>query len=301
MPAEKAKRRRGMLLVLVATFLWSLAGYYTRLIGHLDLWTLLAGRAFFGGLCLALYAVNVWRRGELGPRFGFGPLAPLLVPLSAVAIACYVAAIKTTTVADVLVIYATLPFVAAGLAFLIAGERASRRTLIAAAMALVGVAIMVASGLGQGRWLGQALSLAMTCGFGLLVVLQRWQPEMSMVSTNAAGALLAAAAAFAFSPHPHLSAYDLSILFLFGFTTICLAFTLFMEGAKHIPAAEAGLISMLDILMGPLWVYLAFNENPGLPTLIGGAIVFAAVLWRMGPEMLNAAAKKNMTAAAGPL
>jgi drug/metabolite transporter (DMT)-like permease len=59
---------------------------------------------------------------------------------------------------------------------------------------------------------------------------------------------------------------------------------LFMEGAKLIPSAEAGLISLLDVVLGPIWVFLAFGENPGLAALIGGAIVLGAALWRMAPE-----------------
>lgn len=285
MSVDKAARRRGVLLVLFATVLWSLAGYFTRLLGHLDLWTILSGRAFFGGLCISVWAVVEWRRGQLGPRLGFGPMAPFIIALSATAISSYVAAVKTTTVADVLVIYATLPFVAAGLAFLITGERSPRRTIIAAGMALCGVAIMIAGGLGNGRLPGQGLAMVMTLAFGLMVVLQRRSPGMSMTSINATGALVASAFAFHFSPLPPISAYDIAILFLFGLTTICVAFVTFMEGAKRIPAAEAGLISMLDVVIGPLWVFLGFGENPGLPAVIGGVIVVAAVLWRVAPEL----------------
>ena len=285
MPVDKAARRRGVLLVLLATVLWSLAGFYARLIDYIDLWTVLSGRAFFGGLCISVWGIIEWRRGALGPRFGLGPSAPYIIPMSSIAITSYVAAIKTTTVADVLVIYATLPFVAAGLAFLITGERASRRTVIAAATALCGVVIMVAGGLGGGKLPGQALSMLMTVAFGLMVVLQRRSPGMSMTTINTIGAFLASAFAFHFSPLPPLSAYDLLILFLFGFTTICLGFVIFMEGAKLIPAAEAGLISMLDVVLGPLWVFIGFGERPGLPAIIGGVVVVAAVLWRVAPEL----------------
>jgi drug/metabolite transporter (DMT)-like permease len=285
MPVDKAARRRGILLVLVATVLWSLAGFYTRLLAHLDLWTLLCGRAFFGGLCISVWAVVEWRRGSLGPRFGLGPAAPFIILLSATAISSYVAAVKTTTVADVLVIYATMPFVAAALAFVITGERASRRTIIAAAIAMIGVAVMVAGGIGAGRWLGQALSMLMTLAFGLMVVLQRRRPGMSMTSINAIAAFVSSAFAFHFSPLPPLGAYELVVLFLFGLTTICVAFVTFMEGAKHIPAAEAGLISMLDVVIGPLWVLIGFGEQPGLSAIIGGVIVVAAVIWRVAPEL----------------
>ena len=301
MPGESAARRRGLLLVFGATVLWSLAGYFARLIAHLDLGTVLCGRAGFGALCISAWAILEQRRGVLGPRFGFGPLSPLIVALSATAISSYVAAVMTTTVADVLVIYATMPFVAAGMAFVINGERASRRTLVAAGFATVGVVVMVASGLGSGRLLGQALSMLMTATFALMVVLQRRDPAMSMTSINAAAAFLAAIFGYGLSGHPALDARDIAILFIFGLTTVCVAFVMFMEGAKAVPSAEAGLVSMLDVALGPLWVFLAFGENPGPATLVGGAFVIAAVIWRMIPEIRGAPTGKDVTTASWPL
>ena len=73
--------------------------------------------------------------------------------------------------------------------------------------------------------------------------------------------------------------------FVFGLTTIGLAFVLFMEGAKLIPPAEAGLISLLDVVLAPVWVFFAFGENPGAATLVGGTIVLGAALWRMAPDL----------------
>ena len=87
------------------------------------------------------------------------------------------------------------------------------------------------------------------------------------------------------SPLQAISLHDFAILFVFGLTTIGLAFVLFMEGAKLIPSAEAGLISLLDVVLGPLWVFIAFGENPGLATLLGGAIVLGAAIWRMAPDL----------------
>ena len=109
-----------------------------------------------------------------------------------------------------------------------------------------------------------------------------------MTSVNAAGALGALILGFAFSPLPALAAFDVGVLFLFGLTTVCIAFVMFMEGAKRIPAAESGLISILDVALGPLWVFLAFGEDPGLGAIFGGVVVLGAVLWRMAPDLMRA-------------
>jgi drug/metabolite transporter (DMT)-like permease len=279
-------RRRGLILVLIAAILWSSAGFFARLIDHLDVWTMLCGRAFFGALFLFVVAIVEWRRGVLGPHLGLGPRMLPIVALAAVAMTSYIAALKTTTVAEVMVIYATLPFVAAGLAFAVNRERTSARTLIAAGVALLGVLVMVASALGTGRLLGQAISLLMTAAFGLMIVLQRRHPGVSMTAINGMGAVVTALVGFGFSPaHPSVTLYDLCVLAAFGATTLCIAFFLFMEGAKHIPPAEAGLIAMLDVVLGPLWVFLAFGEQPGRMAIVGGTLVLGALVWRMLPEI----------------
>jgi drug/metabolite transporter (DMT)-like permease len=284
-PDEKSARRRGVLLVLVATVLWSLAGLFARLLAHLDVWTVMGWRALLGAASIAAVGLIEWRGGRLDQPLGFGALSPVVALLAMIAISAYTASVMTTTIADVMVIYATMPFVAAALGFLINGERATARTLIASGVALVGVIVIAANGLGSGRLLGQALSMLMTLAFAGMIVLQRRQPGASVIVVNCLGAIGSGIFGLANSPLQAISLSDFAILFVFGLTTIGLAFVLFMEGAKFIPSAEAGLISLLDVVLGPLWVFIAFGENPGVATMLGGAIVLAAAVWRMAPEL----------------
>jgi drug/metabolite transporter (DMT)-like permease len=283
-PGEESARRRGVILVLTATVMWSLAGVFARLLAHLDLWTVMGWRALLGAASISFVGMVERRRGRIDEIFGFGWLSPAVAALALIAISAYPAALMTTTIADVMIIYATLPFVAAGVGWLVNREAVSVRTLVAGAVAFAGVAVMVASGLGSGRLVGQALSALMTVAFAGMVVMQRRRPRASIIAVNAIGAFGSGLVGFALSPHP-LGLYDLGVLFLFGLTTIGLAFVLFMEGAKFIPSAEAGLISLLDVVLGPVWVFLAFGENPGWPTALGGAIVLGAALWRMAPDL----------------
>ena len=285
MPGEKSARRRGVLLVLIATVLWSMAGLFARLLAHLDVWTVMGWRALLGAVSIALVGLIEYSSGRLDNPFGFGRLSLVVALLAMIAISAYTASVMTTTIADVMVIYATLPFVAAAIGFLINGERVSPRTLAASGVALAGIVIMVASGLASGRLLGQSLSMLMTLAFAGMIVLQRRQPKVSMIAVNALGALGSGIFGLVNSPHEAIGAYDFLILFAFGLTTIGLAFVIFMEGAKFIPSAEAGLISLLDVVLAPVWVFLAFGENPGAATILGGAIVLGAAVWRMAPDL----------------
>ncbi len=285
MARPTALHRRGLVLVFVATVMWSLAGVFARAVAHLDFGAILFARAGFGGLCGLAVAALDWSQGRLDFRRLATPMTPVIVVLSATAITGYVGALMTTTVADVLVIYATLPFLAAALAVPLTGERPSRRTMIAASVAMIGVVIMVADGLGKGRWLGQLLSLLMTATFAGLVVLQRRDPDMPVGAVNSMAALVASGFGFAMAGSLKMSAFDIADLFVFGVTTITIAFNVFLEGAKLVPSAEASLVAMTDVVMGPLWVWLAFRERPDAGTFVGGAFVLAAAAWRLIPEL----------------
>ena len=136
--------------------------------------------------------------------------------------------------------------------------------MIAASVAMVGIVIMVVDGLGHGRLLGQAYSFLMTgdfrvaqsCCSGAIPACpsrrstrsRRWSRQVSAIA-------IASATIGSRATKSACSA-------LFGITTITIAFALFMEGAKHVPPAEASLIAMLDVVMGPLWVLIAFGERP---------------------------------------
>ena len=71
---------------------------------------------------------------------------------------------------------------------------------------------------------------------------------------------------------------DLALLVGLGVGQIGLGLIFLTIGARLIPAAEVALITLLEIVLGPLWVWIALGERPGTTTLIGGAIVLAAVV-----------------------
>jgi drug/metabolite transporter (DMT)-like permease len=185
----------------------------------------------------------------------------------------------------VLVIYATVPFLAALLAYLWIGEQVQRRVLAASAVALVGVLIMAGSATRPQDIAGNALAFLMTLTFAGLVVMARRYPSLGMAPINALGSVLCALLCWPLMTGATPTAYQLVVLALFGVTNTALAFMLFLIGGRHIPSSEAGLIGMLDVVLGPFWVWLVFAEEPGAPALAGGGLVLAAVLWYLAAQL----------------
>ena len=282
----RAERRKGAALVFTAALIWSLAGPLMRML-HLDIWTIQLWRGIFGaGFLLGSLAIS--HRGEvLRQILSLGLLDYICAAMGTIAMFSYVSALAYTSVADVVVVYATLPFISAIFGLIINGEKVGPRTLVASLIALAGMVVMVGgSSSSPNRLLGDALSLLMTVSFAMLVVLMRRNPGKSIALINAIGALLGVLICCFLVPSlaPPV-ARDLWILAGLGIITIGAGLMIFIIGSRLIPSAEAGLIGLIEVVLSPLWVWLAFSENPGEGAIVGGVIVLAAVAWQMLGEL----------------
>jgi drug/metabolite transporter (DMT)-like permease len=266
--------RLGLALVIVSTIAWSTAGLFTRL-APLDPWTLLAWRGVFGaaGIAVAFFALErqPWRALR---KMGWPHLAFAVV--GAISMMFYISSLRYTTVAHVAVIYAAAPFVAAAFGWAALGERPSRSAMLASLAALAGIATMVGFG-AEGGALGDALAVAMTVSFAAIVVITRRFPGVATLPTAFLSAFLSGLACWPFGAPLTLTGHDLVVMALFGLVNSALGLTLFMLGARYLPAIETALIGALDAPLAPLWVWLAFGETPSGATLAGALIVFAAV------------------------
>lgn len=282
----QGQRSRGLMLVFLAGVLYSTAGLFTRML-HFDAWTILAWRGVFGALFMCVWLAIGHGRDTLR-AFAFGPSEWAMVPLIALGGACYIFALKVTTVADVMVIYATMPFVTAAVSWVWSREIPSNRMMIASGAALVGVAVMMTGGFGHGdRLLGAILTLVMNVTFAMTLVGARRSPG-SMTALFATGTILCALVGFALAPTEHVGLGAIGVMAAFGFLTIGMAMALYMVGARLIPPAEVGLVGIVDVVIGPALVWLCFGEEAGGFTVVGGAIVVGALLWHLWPDLHRA-------------
>jgi drug/metabolite transporter (DMT)-like permease len=272
-------RTKGLLLVTTGTLMWSLAGLFVRAT-DLPVWDLIFWRSVFASLCLAVVAFARRR----GPG-AFGLPGLLGAVLAALAMFGYVAALRLTTVANVLVIYATLPFMSAGLAWLVSREQIHRRALIASSASLTGVVCVAGTALHSSSLPGTALAVAMTLCFAALLLVARKFPRTDIALINAAGSALCALATLPMTSGEIPGARDLLLTLGLGVFTTALAFLLFLMGSRRLASAEAAMICLLDVVFGPVWVWIAFSENPGAGALFGGAIVLGSVAWYLWPAL----------------
>ena len=275
---EARTRRKGVLLVLVSATLWSTAGLFVRL-AHLDTWTMVAWRSAFGALALGTTAI-VQQRGRLWHRLrGFGLPELVSIAVSVFAGITYVLSLRLTTVANVMTIYAALPFIATGIAYFWLRERVTRRFLVAGSAAMVAIVVMAGAVTTRQDMQGIVAALAMTTGFAFQLVHTKRHPSLDMTLLIAVSAVVCVVVAAPLAQPGIPAPASLLACALYGVLTTGLAYILALEGGRLIASGEAGLISMLDVVLGPLWVWFLFSERPSRVVIVCGFAVLGAVLW----------------------
>lgn len=255
---------------------WSTAGGLQRELS-VDTTTQLAGRALFAFVALAIF-VAVRNRSRTVDAFRSMGIAGLGVAVcTAIASGSFIVALNHATVANVLFIQAVSPIAAALLAWIALGESISRRAGIAMAVALLGVGLMV-GGPGSGGPMGVGASLVMTLAFSVGLVITRHRRDVSMAPAICLSQLLLVLAVGPLSQPTSVGERDLVVLVLLGVGQMGLGLLLFTMGARLIVASEVALITLLEVVLGPFWAWVAVSETPAPLTVVGGAVVVVAVL-----------------------
>ena len=267
--------QRGRLFVALAAVAWSSAGLFQRELS-VSTATQVAGRAVFAAVGLFAY-VALSEHGSVVQAFraiGRGGIA--IVLLLALSSGSFLVALNHASVANVLFFQALAPILAAAMGSFL-GDPVSRRTWLAMAIAVGGVAVMV-GGPGRPSLLGQGLSLVVSISFAATLVITRHRRDVSMAPATCLSQLLVLAVAAPFIAPGAAGALDVTLLAALGITQIGLGFVFLTIGGRLIPAGEVALITLLEIVLGPLWVWVFLGERPPTATLLGGAIVLGAVL-----------------------
>lgn len=275
--ARMTPHRHGLAQVTGGVVLWSGGGLLARLAGT-DSWTILCVRSIFACLFLLTF-IAIRERGRVVESFrALGWPGLLVACLFTTASTSFMTALPHTTVANILFMQAMAPFVAGVLGWLLMRERVAGHTWIAMLAALAGIGVMVSGSISAGRGFGDLLAVVMTvCTAGAIVIMRRHR-EIDMTAAACLATGFAIVIAFPLATPTSVTWTGFGILAVFGCVQMGCGLTLVMAGSRRIPAAETALLTVLESILAPLWVWLALKENPGPAALAGGAIVLAALV-----------------------
>lgn len=273
-----AQHRKGTLLVIAAAICWSLGGLIARQITA-EPWVIVAWRGIIAALALLIFLLirdgrQTWSHFR---NMGFGGIG--VGVCFATASISFVIALQHATVALILVVQSTAPLIAGLLAWIWMREQLGLPRIAAMIVALCGILLMVAKAEGHADVTGMILSGVIAASFAIATVLTRRYSHVRMTPATCLGTALMGVIGFCIAGTETLtvSAGDFFYLFLFGAVQLAIGLILFTTGARLIPAAEAALISLVETVLGAVWVFLFLDENPGIYALYGGALVLGAV------------------------
>ncbi len=277
-----SERALGVVLISASAAIFGLAGVLTKSINP-DPMTVACWRGLVGAILVGLYVI--WRSNHGGRResLRLGRQGWALAIVGAAASAAFISSFKFSYIANVTVIYATVPFAAALLGWVLLKERLRPRTVIAAALSLLGVSVMVFSGVHTGGYFGDVLAIVMTLLSALYIVMVRMYRDAPVVWASAVSAFLLFLLGWFVTDPLAVSGRDMVLLVTFG-TSFAIAVVLWTEGARLVPAAEAALLGLGEVPFAVVFAWLFLAEIPPQASRVGGAIVLAAVLWNAGRD-----------------
>lgn len=273
--------RQGVALVLAAAFCISTMGLGIRLMEVATVWQILFYRSI--ALAILLFIAIAQESGgqPIRAMMAAGPSGVIGGLALVIAFSGGIAAIQLTTVANAMLLFATAPFMAAILGLIVLRETVRRATWFAMALSMAGVAVMVAGSIALGDWLGNLAALTQALGFAVFAITLRWRRSNDTLPAVLLGALFAVAVSGAMCLVTEqsfvLPLLDLGLSLGLGVFQIGIGLILFSRGAKTVPAGELALLSMAEVILAPIWVWLFLGETVSRGTLIGGAMLLLAL------------------------
>jgi drug/metabolite transporter (DMT)-like permease len=275
-----AQERIGAALVFGSAVAWSFGGAIARYLAIPDSWTIVFWRCLFAGIFLVGFLI-----ARDGPKATIRAYRTMGVPGLvvgvgfAVASVSFIIAIGYTTVANVVLIQAATPLLAALLTWIFYRERITLSTWIAIAAVIFGVVIMVSGSLGEGSsWIGTALAVLIPIVYAIATVVTRRYQNVRQTPGVSLGCFLAVLVAATQASSFHVTWSELMILVAFGVCNLGLGMALWATGARMIPSALAALLGTAETMLSPVWVAIFHHEIPGIETVIGGLIILVSLL-----------------------
>ncbi len=274
----------GIWAMAATAFLWSIAGLFIKVIDW-NPFAIAAARSLVASL-----VVLAWLRR---PKIHWSLPQVGAALAQAATMLLFVAANKTTTAANAILLQYIGPVFTAIIGARLLKERARWEHWAAFAFVAVGMVLLFMDKLGGGRLLGNVLGLLSGLTFSFCYVFLRMQKDASPLESMLLAHWFTAAIGLAvtlFLPCPVFTWKALGAVAVLGVLQVGVAAVLFAYAIKRIPAVFANLVAVIEPVFNPVWVFLALGERPGINAVIGGAIIIAAVT---GASMISARRPSN--------
>ncbi len=274
------EHRKGLIYISVTAFLWSTSGFFIKYL------TINAFQiSFYRSLIAAVTVYVVTRLRNQRIKFEFDWVSNLAAIFYAGILILFVIATKMTTAANAIFLQFTAPIYLVVLEPLVLKTKFEPKNIITIIICIFGMVLFFFGKLEIGNIYGNLIAIGSGICFAMFSLLIKYKKVKhnspntlnNMITGNI---LVAVISFFVIYPNFSLTTVEASILIYMGAIQIGVAYVVFNEGIKYVSATESMIIATLEALFNPIWVFIGIGETPSVYSIIGGLIIFGAIIWR---------------------
>lgn len=289
------------LIALGSGVVWSFGAVTARLADESDAFQYLIWRSV--AIIVVIEAIARFRRRPAVTPQAFRSDRMMLLACGCLLLAsiAFIYAVKTTTPANAAFLASVTPLVAVLLVKVTLGEPLTRTTIAAVAVAFVGLVVTVAGDVQAGNLAGNISALMSSLGFAGYAVCLRTDPRRDWLPVLPGYAVmmivLCCAVTVAKGQPLAPPAADISYAFVHGGVFIVVGTMLFNTASRQIPAVAMAVFAQSEMLFVPIWGLIVLSDRPTAASVVGGVIIFMAVI---GKAIFDARAKPAPIASPAP-
>lgn len=272
--------RKGLIYISFTAFLWSTSGFFIKYL------TINAFQiSFFRSLiaALAVFFITMARKKKL--KFEFDKVSNFAAIFYAGILILFVLATKMTTAANAIFLQFTAPMYLVVLEPLFLKTKFDSKNVVTIIICIFGMVLFFFGKLELGNIYGNLLAIASGMCFAMFSLLLKYKKvkhknDNTLNNVIMGNVIVAVVAFFVIFPDFTLDLTQSLILLYMGAIQIGISYIIFNEGIKYVSATESMIIATLEAIFNPIWVFIGIGEAPSVYSIIGGLIIFAAIIWR---------------------
>tara|TARA_B100000242_G_scaffold294152_1_gene275135 strand:+ start:518 stop:1396 length:879 start_codon:yes stop_codon:yes gene_type:complete len=246
-------------------------------LSSIETWTLLFYRGAIPFLVVLLGLIIFYKNNFFNALFKIGYTGIFYVISFSVCNITFIISIQNTNVANTLIMVAMAPMLSAVLAWFFLKEPTNRATWVAILITFLSVTFIFYDSVQLGNIIGDIFGFITALGLAINANLARFARDRDLVPSAVIGKLVVAIFAFFFVENFELVKLDMIIVPLMCVMCVAIPFVLVTIAPRYISAPEVNLFFLLEVILGPIWVWLIIKEQPSTQTIIGGIIIIITI------------------------
>ena len=271
-----SNQQKGSFLAFVGVMFITPDSLFIRL-SNIDTWSLLFYRGAIPFVVVLIGLILFYKKNFFNALFKIGLAGIFYVISFSICNITFIISIQNTNVANTLIMVAMAPMLSAILAAIFLKEPTNKETWVAIFVTFFSVTFIFYDSIQIGNIVGDLFGFVTALGLAINANLARFAKDRDLVPSAVIGKLVVAIFAFFFVEKFDLVATDKIIVPLMCIMCVAIPFVLVTIAPRYISAPEVNLFFLLEVILGPIWVWLIIKEQPSVQTIIGGIVIIITI------------------------